>query len=139
MEYEQPKEGSMAVLQSPTKVLLLDSLNLLLREFQDLFAEPHSLPPQRALNYSVYLKPNSLPVNLRAYRYSPIQKAEIEKQVSSMLSTSIIRPSQSPFASLVLLVKKTKKMGPRGFVLTVVNSMPTPSKTSSVYPSLMTF
>jgi len=71
---EQRRESSLATLQSLTKVLLLDGLHLLLQEFQDLFSEPHSLPPKRVLNHSIHLKPNSLPVNIRAYRCSPIKK-----------------------------------------------------------------
>jgi hypothetical protein len=38
--------------------------------------------------------------------YSPEQKDEIERQVTSMLQAGTIIPSLSPFASLVLLVKK---------------------------------
>jgi hypothetical protein len=40
------------------------------------------------------------------YRYSPTQKDEIEGQVQEMLTNGIIKPSHSPFASPVILVKK---------------------------------
>lgn len=46
------------------------------------------------------------PVNVKPYRYAPTQKDEIERQIQEMLINGIIRPSQSPYASLVLLVKK---------------------------------
>jgi hypothetical protein len=45
-------------------------------------------------------------VSLRAYRYPPALKGEIEKQVQDMLAQGIIQPSTSPFPSLVLLVRK---------------------------------
>lgn len=43
---------------------------------------------------------------MKPYRYSPTQKDEIERQIKHMLLNGIIRPSQSPFASPVILVKK---------------------------------
>lgn len=43
---------------------------------------------------------------MRSYRYSYEQKNEIESLVREMLAAQIIRPSDSPYASPVLLVKK---------------------------------
>jgi tRNA A37 N6-isopentenylltransferase MiaA len=45
-------------------------------------------------------------VFVRPYRYAPILKTKIERQVSDMLQQGIIQPSSSSFASPVLLVKK---------------------------------
>lgn len=49
-------------------------IDKLLVEFEDLFAEPNTLPLTRNLDYSINLKPDSEPVNIRTYRYSPTQK-----------------------------------------------------------------
>lgn len=45
-------------------------------------------------------------MNARPYRYSPLHKDEIERQVKELLTTGFITTSNSPFASPVLLVQK---------------------------------
>ena len=71
-----------------------------------LFQDPDSLPPPREFDHHIPLIPGVKPVNVKPYRYSPTQKDEIERQIKEMLSNGIIRPSHSPFASPVILVKK---------------------------------
>ena len=78
----------------------------MLEEFKDLFVEPSSLPPKRAFDHAIPLKPNLKPINVHSYRYPPKQKPEIENLVKEMLQQSIIHPSHSPFASPVLVKKK---------------------------------
>lgn len=88
----------------------MDSVLQLVRQLVDshnhLFKEPDKLPPQRAFDHSIPLLPGVKPVNVKPYRYNPTQKDEIERQIQEMLNNGIIRPSQSPFASPVILVKK---------------------------------
>jgi hypothetical protein len=86
--------------------VLSPDLQELLDKYQDVFQEPTQLPPQRALDHAIALEDGAQPVNSRPYRYSPLQKDEIERQVQEMLRTGIIKASMSPYASPVLLVKK---------------------------------
>lgn len=81
-------------------------LNLILEEFKDVFAAPTELPPTRVYDHHIPLLPSSIPVNSRPYRYLPLHKTEIERQVTELLAAGLIVPSASPFASPVLLVQK---------------------------------
>ena len=45
-------------------------------------------------------------IAIRSYRYSQLQKNELERLCMAMLALGIIHPSTSPFSGIVLLVKK---------------------------------
>ncbi|WVZ79457.1 hypothetical protein U9M48_027033 [Paspalum notatum var. saurae] len=77
-----------------------------LDQFPEVFQVPTSVPPNRPYDHHIPLLPGAQPVNVRPYRYTPTQKSEIEKQLTEMLKNGIIRPSTSPYASPMLLVKK---------------------------------
>ena len=78
----------------------------MLSEYQDVFAEPKSLPPHPQYDHGIHLEPGTAPINTKPYRYSLAQKDEIEQQVQEMLQSGVIVHSMSPYAALVLLVKK---------------------------------
>jgi hypothetical protein len=78
----------------------------ILADFPQLFTVPSSLPPPRACDHAIPLIKGATPVNIRAYRYPPSLKNEIERQVNTMLEQGLIQPSKSPFSSPVLLVRK---------------------------------
>ena len=78
----------------------------LLGSFEDVFVEPKGLPPNRSHDNSITLKSDDQPVYMRPYRYPYFLKEEIEKTVEELLLSGVIRPSQSPFSSPVLLVRK---------------------------------
>jgi hypothetical protein len=126
---------AMAVVEQPTDMTTPTppaQVQALLSKYQHLFQEPKELPPHRSFDHTIPLLPNSPPVHSRPYRYSPLQKDEIEKQVTEMLQAGTVIPSMSAFASPVLLVKK--KDGTWRFcvdyrhlnALTVKNQFPLP-------------
>ncbi|XP_058761532.1 uncharacterized protein LOC131634920 [Vicia villosa] len=78
----------------------------ILRPFEEVFNLPSGLPPIRAHDHAIRLKPDVAIPNLMPYRYPFYQKNEIEKIVKDMLQAGIVRHSTSPFSSPVLLVKK---------------------------------
>ncbi|KAL0439602.1 UNVERIFIED_CONTAM: Retrovirus-related Pol polyprotein from transposon.6 [Sesamum latifolium] len=75
-------------------------------KYDDVFKEPNSLPPEREIEHRIELLPDAIPRKQHPYRYAYGKKTEIERIVKEMLDSGIIRPSQSCFASPVLLVKK---------------------------------
>ncbi|KAL6331615.1 hypothetical protein AAG906_011555 [Vitis piasezkii] len=75
---------------------VLQELKELIEAFDDIFHIEHQIT----------LEEGTDPINVRPYRYAYFQKDEIERQVSDMLNSGLIRPSSSPFSSPVLLVKK---------------------------------
>jgi hypothetical protein len=71
--------------------------------FEDI---PKGLPPTRNHDHAIHLIPGSVPPNIRPYRYPYAQKSEIERMVEEMLEAGIIRPSQSSYSALVVMVLK---------------------------------
>lgn len=72
----------------------------LLESYCTVFAAPIGLPPARACDHRIHLKPAAEPVAVRSYRYPQIQKDELEAQYEAMLQNGLIQPSTSPFAAL---------------------------------------
>lgn len=82
------------------------TLKNLTKEYHDVFEEPTGLPPIKECDHKISLKEGTNPINVKPYQYAQIQKDDIERLVNEMLHLGIIQPSNSPFSSQVLLVKK---------------------------------
>lgn len=85
---------------------LPEEIQGLLDNFSEVFTTPIGLPPRRACDHKIPLIAGAQPVNIRPYRYSPELKTEIEKQIAEMLQSGVIKPSTSPFASPIIMVRK---------------------------------
>lgn len=84
---------------APTFLVAAESLlDDLLDEFADVFTEPKGLLQQRTRDHRIYLKPGSMPVAVRPYRYPALQKDEIERRCRLMEDQGLIRRSFSPFS-----------------------------------------
>ena len=110
------------------------SLDTLITEFKDVFPNelPHGLPPVRAVQHGIDIVQGSKPVSKPPYRMSASEAKEVEGQLADYLARGFIRPSTSPWASPILLVKKkdgTMRMcvDYRGLnALTIKNKYPLP-------------
>lgn len=82
------------------------ALQGMLGRFGDVFSTPVGLPPARDADHRIVLTEGATPPNIRLYRYPYVQKGEIERLVTKMMTSGIIRHSTNRFSSLVILVKK---------------------------------
>lgn len=84
VQHLQSDPASLLTLQhlppaDPTALNTIpNSLHPLLQEFDNIFAEPNTLPPYRNHTHSIPLLPNSKPPNICPYRFPYYQKNEIE-------------------------------------------------------------
>lgn len=69
----------------------------LLSKHEGIFQELTTLPPPRTFNHLIHLEPGTGPNNVRPYRYPHSQKQTIEKLVSEMIQSGIVRHSNSAF------------------------------------------
>lgn len=90
----QPEALLSHISTSSTDMATDPALQTLLDDFSVLFEEPTSLPPFRdGFDHRIPLEKGANPVNMRPYRYSSLQKDEIDKTVRSMLDNGIIQAS----------------------------------------------
>ena len=99
---ETPSKGQQ---HTPVTAEVVD----ILQEYQDIFQEPDGLPPARQCDHAIPIKEGAQPPNVRPYRMPHKQKNIIEELVNKMLQNSKIRPSNSPYSSPAILVRKKDK------------------------------
>ena len=69
-----------------------DVLARLLEEFADVLSLelPKTLPPRRAVDHRIELVPRSKPPSKAPYRMSPMELAEMRKQLTKLLNAGYI-------------------------------------------------
>lgn len=77
----------------------------LLHQYNHLFLESQSLPPEWTNNHQIHIRQGAGVANM-PYRYPYFQKQENKKLVNEMLFTGVIIHSTTPSSSTLLLVKK---------------------------------
>ncbi|XP_071737634.1 uncharacterized protein [Rutidosis leptorrhynchoides] len=95
-----PMQVVIPVLKIPVQITKV------LEEYDDVFQVPTGLPPNRTHDHKIPLIEGTVTINIRPYEHPPTQKDAIEAMVAGLLGTGVIRPSNSPFASPIVTVKK---------------------------------
>ena len=79
-------------------------------DFPDDFPEElPGMPPDRCVEFIVYLAPGTAPISRRPYRMAPHELAELKIQLEALLAKGFIPPSSLPWGCPVLFI--TKKDG----------------------------
>lgn len=83
------------------------SIQRVVNEYGDLFAEPTAPPPPRPQHdHTIQVLPQQRPPFSHPFRLSPQDKLELQRQLEQLLDQDRIRPSKSPYGAPVLFVKK---------------------------------
>ncbi|GJS81189.1 reverse transcriptase [Tanacetum coccineum] len=105
--------SAMSVCVCPATLMQMEAKNshskeveILLEEFKSVFEMPKNLPPKRTHDHRISLVLNTHSVNVRPYKHPPSQKDAVELMVKELLESGVIRNSQSPFSSPIVMVKK---------------------------------
>ncbi|XP_032689886.1 uncharacterized protein LOC116853116 [Odontomachus brunneus] len=83
-----------------------DHVGKILRNHSDIFRLPNErLGFTNATRHKITTT-NEIPINTKQYRFPPIHKEEINKQVQDLLDNGVIEPSNSPYNSPLWIVPK---------------------------------
>ena len=78
----------------------------LIKEFAECFSTSSKVGRTPVAKHRIVVEEHVRPVQQRPYRVAPKEREAIKKQVQEMLKDDVIQPSNSPWASPVVLVKK---------------------------------
>ena len=69
-----------------------------IRKYPDVF--PKDIPeytPEREIEFTIELVSGAGPISIALYKMSPLELAELKKQIEELLEKLFIRPSASPW------------------------------------------
>ena len=99
--------AQLCSLEVPTsKSSISLDLQKVLGNYSKVFDTPKVFPPIHDYDHVIHLILESVPPNIRPYKYPYGKKSEIERMVAKMLEAGIIQPRQSAFSTPVVLVHK---------------------------------
>lgn len=100
------EEAEELVRRSSAEPQLQQKLSSLINEFHDIFAWNGTPPGRTSVAKHRINTGNTHPIRISHRRLPPQHQEEVHKLIDEMLNNNIIRPSDSPWSSPVVLVKK---------------------------------
>jgi len=79
-----------------------------LQQFEDVMPPqlPKKLRPRRTIDHRIELVPGTKPPSQAPYQISPLELAELRKQLEELIDSRFVRPSKAPYGAPVLFQKK---------------------------------
>jgi hypothetical protein len=113
--------SARTVQNAENQIYVLNALNAsplegienipVVRDFQDVFPEElPGIPPARAVEFVIDLKPGTTPIAKRPYKMPPHHLLELKEEIDKSLKKGFIRPSSSAWGAPSLFVKKKDGM-----------------------------
>ena len=99
-------EGEDSAFDKLLKSIRSKRIQRLVSKRPEAFQVPSQLPPRRTQDHAIELSPNSTIPPQKVYKMSPAELKEVRKQLADYTEKGWIRPSNSPFGSPVLFVRK---------------------------------
>ena len=76
-------------------------------EYEDVFPyELPGLPPHRDVDFVIELHPDTSPISMTPHRMASVELHELKVQLQELLDKGFIKPSTSPWGTLVLFAEK---------------------------------
>ena len=99
----------MAAIESTSTKITTTQISVVC-EFDNIFQSISRLPLKREIDFSIELMPDTAPISKTLYHMALTEMQELKKQIQELEDLGFIRPSTSPWGSLVLFVKKKDEM-----------------------------
>lgn len=108
-----PVCSATVVTSSPGNPSPKHILQNLFKEFPNVMpTEERPIGKTTLLQHSITLEPDAKPLYIPSYRIPHLKRQALEKEVKAMLEMNLIWPSNSPWASPLLVPKKDNTLGP---------------------------
>ena len=102
--------GWLASLTLEDEVRQDMSLPRVVCEYEDVFPdELPGLPPPMDVDFHIELHLGTSPISMTPHRMAPVELQKLKVQIQELLGKGFIRPSTSPWGTLVLFSKKKDK------------------------------
>ncbi|GJZ89842.1 retrotransposon-related protein [Tanacetum coccineum] len=93
--------------EAPVQKKLLSQKEFVKKELKTyVFTMPKELPPCRSFDHKIPHKIDNVSINIRPYIYPPTQKDTIKAMIKELLDSGVVRLSNSPFSSPIVMVKE---------------------------------